>query len=233
MLCQNMYSCFLCRTRKTGVFRLHYIMQKKKRTILAALLIFGIILIDQIIKIEIKTSFSLHESYHITDWFQLLFTENRGMAFGMQFIGTMFLALFRIVAIFGFIFMLARAIKRKAPYGLIVCMSMIIAGALGNLIDNMFYGLIFNESTPYGAPAQLVTFGNGYGSLLSGKVVDMFYFPLFEWPDWMPLLGGQIFFGAIFNFADASISCGAVALALFYYKYITHENIFSLSKRQS
>lgn len=206
-------------------------MQKNKRFILAAIIIFAVILIDQIIKFEVKTSFSLHESYPVTGWFQLLFTENRGMAFGMQFVGTMFLAVFRVIAILFFCCTLARLIRRKAPYGIIICMSMIISGAIGNLIDNMFYGLIFTESTAYGAPAQLVSLGHGYGSFLSGKVVDMFYFPLFTWPDWVPFLGNQIFFGAIFNFADASISCGAVALALFYYRYITHENIFSFTKR--
>ena len=205
-------------------------MQQKKRTILATFIILAVILIDQIIKFEIKTSFFLHESYSITNWFQLLFTENRGMAFGMQFIGTMFLASFRVIAIIFFCIILARLIRRKAPCGIIVCMSMIIAGAMGNIIDNMFYGMIFTESTSYGVPAQLVPFGNGYGDFLSGKVVDMFYFPLFTWPDWIPFVGGNVFFGAIFNFADASISCGAVALALFYYKYITHENIFSFSK---
>ena len=133
-------------------------------------------------------------------------------------------------AIIFFCIILTRLVHRKAPYGIIICMSMIIAGALGNIIDNMFYGLIFTESSPYGMPAQLVPFGNGYGTFLSGKVVDMFYFPLFTWPEWVPVLGGNVFFGAIFNFADASISCGAVAMALFYYKYITHENVFSLKK---
>ena len=205
-------------------------MQQKRRSILAAFIIIAVILIDQLIKFEVKTSFSLHESYHITDWFQLLFTENRGMAFGMQFIGTMFLALFRVVAIGFFCIILTRLIRKKAPYGIIVCMAMIIAGAFGNIIDNMFYGLIFSESSNFGTAAHLVPFGTGYGSFLNGKVVDMFYFPLFTWPDWIPVLGGNVFFGAIFNFADASISCGAVALALFYYKYITTENIFSFTK---
>ena len=216
--------------RKTGVFINPDIMQQKKRTIWAVFIILGVILIDQIIKIEIKTSFSLHESLAITDWFELLFTENRGMAFGMQFIGTMFLALFRVIAIVFFCIILARLIRRSAPWGIIICMSMIIAGALGNIIDNMFYGLIFSESTSNGLPAQIVEFGCGYGSFMSGKVVDMFYFPLFNWPDWMPIIGGNTFFGAIFNFADASISCGAIALVLFYYKYITRENIFSFKK---
>ena len=192
-----------------------------KRSVLAITILIAVLVIDQIIKFEVKTHFQLHESYHITDWFQLVFTENRGMAFGMQFVGTMFLALFRVVAIAFFCVVLWRLVQRKAPYGLIVCVAMVIAGAAGNIVDNLCYGQIFTESTPWGEPAQLVAWGQGYGSFLSGKVVDMFYFPLFTWPAWMPWVGGDVFFGAIFNFADASISCGAVALALFYYKYIS------------
>lgn len=201
----------------------------KKRSLIAVAVVLGVIIIDQLIKFDIKTTFLLHEDYCVAgDWFHILFTENRGMAFGMQFVGTMFLALFRIVAIGFFCLVLARLIKRKAPYGVIVCVAMIIAGASGNIIDNMFYGLIFTESTPFSL-AQLVPMGQGYGSFMSGKVVDMFYFPLFTWPDWMPLVGGNIFFGAIFNFADAAISCGAVALLLFYYKYISQSKIFDFS----
>lgn len=201
----------------------------KKRSLIAVAVVLGVIIIDQLIKFDIKTTFLLHEDYCVAgDWFHILFTENRGMAFGMQFVGTMFLALFRIVAIGFFCLVLARLIKRKAPYGVIVCVAMIIAGASGNIIDNMFYGLIFTESTPFSL-AQLVPMGQGYGSFMSGKVVDMFYFPLFTWPDWMPLVGGNTFFGAIFNFADVAISCGAVALLLFYYKYISQSKIFDFS----
>lgn len=205
-------------------------MRLSSRGFIAILIPLVVIIIDQLIKFEIKTNFALHESYVVTDWFHLLFTENRGMAFGMQFVGTMFLALFRVIAITFFCFMLYRFVRIRAPYGLIVCVSMVIAGALGNIIDNLFYGLIFTESHPYGLPAQLVPFGQGYGSFLSGKVVDMFYFPLFTWPDWMPLVGGNVFFGAVFNFADASISCGAVALALFYYKYLSRQGFLSAPK---
>ena len=201
----------------------------KKRSLIAVAVVLGVIIIDQLIKFDIKTTFLLHEDFCVAgDWFHILFTENRGMAFGMQFVGTMFLALFRIVAIGFFCLVLARLIKRKAPYGVIVCVAMIIAGASGNIIDNMFYGLIFTESTPFSL-AQLVPMGQGYGSFMSCKVVDMFYFPLFTWPDWMPLVGGNTFFGAIFNFADAAISCGAVALLLFYYKYISQSKIFDFS----
>ena len=205
----------------------------RNRALLATAIVLGVIVIDQIIKYYIKTSFCLHEDYCVAnDWFHILFTENRGMAFGMRFVGTMFLALFRVGAIAFFCVMLAKIIKKKAPYGLIVCVAMIIAGATGNIIDNMFYGLIFTESTPYEL-AHLVPFGEGYGSFLSGKVVDMFYFPLFTWPDWVPMVGGNTFFGAIFNFADASISCGAVALVLFYYKYLSQSKLFKGSQDDS
>lgn len=203
----------------------------RSRGVYATLLIVGIILIDQVIKYVVKTGFSLHETVTVTDWFQLVFTENRGMAFGMSFVGTDLLALFRIVAIAFFCLVLRRLVKRRAPWGVITCVAMVIAGAAGNIIDNLFYGLIYTESLPYAAPAHLVSWGEGYGKLLSGRVVDMFYFPLFEWPDWVPFVGGNTFFGAIFNFADASISCGAVALILFYYRYLSRSGAFSLTAR--
>lgn len=196
-------------------------MKISVRSAVAWCVLLVVIVVDQLIKFEVKTTYLLHEAYDVTGWFKLLFTENRGMAFGMQFVGTMFLAVFRVAAIVFFSICLYRIIRRKAPYGLIICVTMIIAGAVGNIIDNMFYGLIFTESLPFGTPAHVVPFGQGYGTFLSGKVVDMFYFPLFTWPDWMPLVGGNVFFGAIFNFADASISCGAVALILFYHKYVS------------
>lgn len=191
-----------------------------RRGLIATALIALIIIVDQVIKYYIKTNFSLYESYEVTSWFHIVFTENRGMAFGMEFVGTMFLCIFRVIAIALFSVVLVRFVRRKYPFGLLICLAMVIAGAVGNIIDNMFNGLVYSESIPYAAPATLVPFGEGYGTFLSGRVIDMFYFPLFTWPDWVPFVGGNIFFGAIFNFADASISCGAIAIALFYYKYI-------------
>ena len=197
------------------------------RAFLAVLIPLGIIIIDQIIKIAIKTQFLLEESYEIASWFQLRFTENRGMAFGMDFIGTGILTVFRLCAVAFFIYVLSKEVKKRAPIGFIVCLAMIIAGAFGNIVDNAFYGLIFTESAPYYAasfgalPAHFVPMGQGYGTFLHGHVVDMFYFPLFQWPDWVPFLGGGTFFGAIFNFADAAISVGAAAMILFYYKYLS------------
>lgn len=193
------------------------------RALIPAIIIPIILIIDQVIKFAVKTSMCLYDRIEITPWFQLLFTENKGMAFGMSFVGTMFLALFRVVATALFIYLLYKIVKnKKYPVGLIVVVSMLIAGALGNLIDNFFYGLIFTESLPAyisQGPAQVVPFGEGYGEFLSGKVVDMFYFPFFEWPNWMPLVGGDVFFGAVFNFADAAISVAFVLALCFYSKY--------------
>lgn len=195
-----------------------------KRAVLAWGIVLFVLIADQIIKYLVKTSMLLYESREVTNWFLISFTENKGMAFGMDFIGTMFLGIFRICAVVLFSYLLARIVRKRYPYGLVACLAFVVAGAAGNIIDNCFYGLCFTESLPYwdpaSVPAELVPLGTGYGSFLSGHVVDMFYFPLFTWPDWMPLVGGNVFFGAIFNFADASISCGAVALLLFYSKYL-------------
>ena len=188
------------------------------RGVVACLVILAVLCIDQALKVYVKTHFWLHESYEVTPWWQILFTENRGMAFGMDFIGTAPLAIFRVAAVAGFVYLLLRAIASRLPMSFIVCMAMIIAGAAGNIIDNLFYGLIFTESSEFAAPAELVAFGEGYGRMFEGRVVDMFYFPLFTWPDWVPLVGGRVFFNAIFNFADASIDCGAAAMLLFYHK---------------
>lgn len=200
------------------------------RVIVAAALVLLILLADQIIKFGVKTNMALYERIDVTDWCKLLFIENRGMAFGMDFIGTMFLTLFRVAAIVLFSFILVRIVRKKAPVGLIVCFALVVAGAAGNIIDNCFYGLIYSESVPGGAPAQLVPWGEGYSSFLSGKVVDMFYFPLFRWPSWVPLIGGDVFFGAIFNFADAAISCGAIAILLFYRRYFTADYLLRRSR---
>ena len=154
---------------------------------LATLIVVAILLIDQAIKIWVKTSMCLHESIQITDWFYITFIENMGMAFDMQLGSKILLSLFRVVAIAGLTYYIWLEVKRKSPTGYIVCLAMILAGAAGNLIDCLFYGLIFNESSPYYV-SYFVPFGTGYAPLLMGKVVDMFYFPLIEteWPLWMP-----------------------------------------------
>ena len=186
---------------------------------LAVLIIIAILLIDQAIKIWVKTSMTLHESIHITDWFYISFIENNGMAFGMQLDSKIILSLFRVAAIAALGYYIWLEVGRKARTGYLVCLSMILAGAAGNLIDCMFYGLVFNNSSEF-YQSYFVPFGTGYAPFLMGKVVDMFYFPLIEteWPLWMPFVGGQhfVFFSPVFNFADASISVGVVLLLLFY-----------------
>lgn len=191
--------------------------------ICALSIILGVLICDQIIKVWIKTTMRLHDSIHIADWFYLYFTENKGMAFGWNFIGTLFLASFRVIAVALMSYFLIKTIRRKYPLGFIACLSLVVAGASGNIFDNAFYGLIFTESTPFRI-SSLVPWGGGYSGFLMGHVVDMFYFPIIDtdWPDWFPLVGGEhfIFFSPIFNFADAAISCGGVALALFYRRYL-------------
>lgn len=186
---------------------------------LALIIILSVLVIDQIIKIMVKTHMSLGESIDVTSWFKILFVENNGMAFGMEIIGKLFLSLFRIGAIGFFTWYLFKILDKGFPTGYVVTVSFVIAGAIGNLLDCMFYGLIFTESTPFNQ-AVMTSIGHGYAPFLYGKVVDMFYFPLWTWPDWMPLVGGDIFFGPVFNFADSCITCGVIALLLFYTKVV-------------
>lgn len=191
---------------------------------LATLIVVAILLIDQAIKIWVKTSMSLHESIHVFDWFYITFIENMGMAFGMQLGSKIVLSLFRVVAIAALIYYISLEVKRNARTGYIVCLAMVLAGAAGNLLDCLFYGLIFNASSPYYV-SYFVPFGTGYAPFLMGKVVDMFYFPLIEteWPTWMPFVGGEhfVFFSPVFNFADASISVSVVLILLFYREEIS------------
>ena len=191
---------------------------------MAVLVVFAVLLIDQMIKIWVKTSMTLHESIHVTDWFYITFIENNGMAFGMQLGSKIVLSLFRVIAISALGYYIWLEVKRKAKTGYIVCLSLVLAGAAGNLIDCMFYGLVFNESSPYYL-SYFVPFGTGYAPFLMGKVVDMFYFPLIEteWPMWMPFVGGEhfVFFSPVFNFADSCISVSVVWLLLFYRQEIS------------
>ena len=202
---------------------------------LATLIVIAILLIDQAIKIWVKTSMMLHESIHVTDWFYITFIENMGMAFGMQLGSKIVLSLFRVFAISALTYYIWLEVRRKSRTGYIVCLAMVLAGALGNLIDCLFYGLVFCESSPFYV-SYFGPFGTGYAPLLMGKVVDMFYFPLIEteWPLWMPFVGGEhfVFFSPVFNFADASISVSVVLLLLFYRKEISRISLSSAAEHK-
>ena len=200
-------------------------MQTKKAQALTTVWMTLLILaVDQWIKIAVKTGMYLHQSIRVTDWFYILFTENRGMAFGMEIMDKYLLTSFRIVAVAFLAWYVGRQIRKGMPWGYLICLVLVMAGAAGNIIDCLFYGMVFNNP-PAPLRAEFVPWGEGYETLMQGRVVDMFYFPLVEWdwPSWLPLLGGNqfIFFSAIFNFADACISCGIVALVLFYHKRIS------------
>jgi signal peptidase II len=188
----------------------------------AAFIVLAILILDQALKFWIKTSFYMGESHAIFgQWFFLHFTENEGMAFGMQLggdYGKLMLSLFRIVAILIIIWWLYRVTRKEVNNLLIVCISLILAGAIGNILDSAFYGVLFNEST-YMQIAAFLPEEGGYATLLHGKVVDMLYFPIIEsnYPEWFPVWGGKefIFFRPVFNIADTSITTGVLILIFF------------------
>ena len=190
-----------------------------------------LLVMDQAIKFAVKLNMTIGESIPVFgDWFQICFIENNGMAFGMQFggsIGKLALSLFRVVLI-GFIIVYLRKLIKRAgtPTGVLVGLSLVLVGAIGNVIDCLFYGEIFSAST-YTQVAQLFPPDGGYTGFLYGKVVDMFYFPIIDTvlPEWVPFYGGEpfIFFRPIFNFADACISCAVVYMLLFQRKFFTEE----------
>ncbi len=193
------------------------------------IIIFAVLLLDQAFKIWIKTHFTLHQSVNVLgNWFQLCFVENEGMAFGMVLggdFGKLFLSLFRIVLSAGIIWYIRKLLKNpETPMGVLVGLSMVLVGALGNIIDSAFYGLIFSESGVTSV-ATLFPPEGSYGTFLHGKVVDMLYFPLVDTvlPDNFPILGGRrfVFFQFIFNVADSAITCGAAYLLIFQYKFFS------------
>ena len=191
----------------------------------------GLVIIDQVIKILVKTNMSIGENFNVIgQWFKIYFIENEGMAFGMKFggsVGKFMLSLFRIV-LFGALVYWIRALLKKpgTPSGVTVGLTLIAAGAMGNIIDCLFYGILFSEST-YSSVAEFLPDGGGYAPFFFGKVVDMFYFPIIDttFPEWLPLIGGNPFrfFAPVFNFADSCVTCGALYLIFFQWKFFAKE----------
>ncbi len=192
-----------------------------------SIFVFLLLVIDQVSKVIVKLSMTIGETiYVIGRWFQIKFIENPGAAYGFEISegewGKLLLSLIRIVAIAALGYYMNKLLKKKAPRGIVVGFALILAGAIGNLVDSMFYGLIFTESTMWEA-ATTTAFGEGYTSFLHGKVVDMLHFPIINtyYPDWIPFVGGDrfIFFSPIFNIADSYISIGFLYLIIFQRKY--------------
>ena len=186
------------------------------------IVIFLVLLLDQFSKILVKTTMVIGGHHDVFGhWFQIMFIENEGMAFGWKFFesvwGTTFLILFRIAAVALLFWLLFKLVKKGVKFGPLFGISLIIAGAIGNLIDGMFYGLIFN-----------------YAGFMQGRVVDMLYFPLFNFPEWMPWLGGEIFFSPVFNIADSAITIGVFYMIIFQWSFIKNfESILGIEKKDN
>ena len=213
------------------------ITKSRARNSLTILL--SILIVDQVSKILVKTNMTLHESIEIFSWFKIMFIENNGMAYGMELGSKLLLSLMRFVLIAILVQYVLRELRNNSRWGYIVCLVMIVAGAVGNMIDGMFYGVVFDASTPY-TVSTFVEPGDGYSSFLYGKVVDMLYFPIIDTvlPDWVPFYGGEpyVFFSPVFNIADSSISVAVALLLLFYRKECSElslSRIFGIEDREN
>ncbi len=201
-------------------------MSQKK---IAILVITALLILDQVLKIWVKMNFRLGEEVHVLgNWFILHFVENKGMAFGFEFgikYGKVILTLFRLVASVAIFWYLLKLIKKGIPNGLVISIALICAGAIGNVVDSAFYGLIFTDS--FGRVAEIFPAGGGYTTFLHGSVVDMLYFPIINTtlPDWFPIGGGEefVFFRPVFNIADSAITVGISLIIIFYRKYFAEE----------
>jgi len=200
--------------------------RRRLQALLVASIFIGFLVIDQAVKIWVKTHMAVHDSIHVTDWFYITFIENNGMAFGMELFDKLFLTGFRLLATAAVAVYISKLIRRGVSWGYLICLAFIMTGAAGNIIDCVFYGLVFNDPQ-WPDVAQFVPFGEGYSTWFRGRVVDMFYFPLTQWtwPSWVPVIGGSdyVFFSYIFNVADACISCGVIAMLLFCRRTLTRE----------
>ncbi|MCC6691705.1 MAG: lipoprotein signal peptidase [Bacteroidia bacterium] len=203
-------------------------MRRMKKSLIIILLV---LLVDQAIKFYIKTHFFLGEEYHVAgNWFILHFTENNGMAFGMEFAGNygkIFLSAFRIVAVVGIAWYLYDLIKLQSPSGLVISISLILGGALGNIIDSVFYGQLFSDSSY--EIAKFLPAEGGYAGWLHGRVVDMFYFPIItgHFPAWFPIWATEefIFFRPVFNFSDSAITVGVAMILLFQRNFFPKKSV--------
>ncbi len=203
-----------------------------KKSTLVFLTIFLVLLLDQALKVYVKTSIHYGDGFEMLglSWARIHFVENEGMAFGLSFggvTGKYILSIFRIIMVVFLFYILRKLIQANETSGLIVSFSMIIAGAIGNIIDSMFYGVIFSESYFHGGLAEFMPVGGGYGSFLTGKVVDMLYFPMIDTilPEWVPMWGGEHFefFRPVFNIADSAITCGVASILLFHRRFFSSE----------